>query len=242
MNDSMDIMPVIEIVGDQSSNLNSNQIEEARSFLSCIGNFCGANADLDSGCHKTVEQLETLWKAHLIQKNLPIPQRIHPYLVVNEKHGRGLHRTINGVMQYCGNVNYFCKSCNMVYSRRTGDVRPDEKASYQARKSHEVRPKFRNEIKRYLMTNTHACYTEIMNKWSGTAEFKSTQETLENAYKQEFDVTLDEIDIAEYGIKCGYKKCNGIHIIIKDEPPMVGVTRADVDVFLKEQFHKLSKS
>ena len=229
----------IEILGEQSSNLNSVQIEEARAYLSSIGNFCGANSDGNIGCHKTVEALETLWKASVIQRNIPIPERIHPFLVVNEKQGRGLHRLVNGVREYCGNVNYFCKSCNMVYNRRTiSDIKPDEKSTYQSRKSHEVRPKFRTKIKRHLMTHTHACYAEIMNKWSGDPDFKSTQETLENAYKQEFDVTLDEIDIAEYGIECEYKKCNGTHIIIKGEPPMVGLTKADVDKFISEKLSK----
>ncbi len=230
-----DFLPEIEIIGTQESNLNGKQIDSARSFLSNVyGNVCGAGCDLTTGCGRSPSELETLWKAKFIQKNLPIPERKAPFLIVNEKKGRGLHRTVNGKFDAFGNVNYFCKTCNMIYDRRMGDIKVTEKATatFQARKSHEVRPRFKTELPEYLKRNTHGCFNEIMNKWSD--EYICSQELLKNTYDQIFDLIVDEIEIVDFGIKCEYGKCNGTHIIIKGEPPVVDMTKQDLDVFLSE--------
>jgi len=228
-----EFLPEIDVVGEQNSNLNGKQIEEARSLLSTMfGNYCGAGCDIKTGCGKTVEELKTLWKAGFIQKNLPIPNRVAPFLIVNEKKGRGLHRTINGRRDDYGNINYFCKSCNMIYDRRSGDIKADEKATFQSRKSHEIRPRFKNELPTFLKENSHACFNEVMNKWSN--EYVCSQELLKNAYDQMFDIVVDEINTNDFGIQCGYGKCNGTHIIIKGEPPIVDLTKQDLDTFLRE--------
>lgn len=227
---------IIEIVGEQTTNLNNEHIEEARSFLTtAFGNYCGANSDFGEGCQKNVEQLELLWRAEFIRKNEPVPERKHPFLVVNEKKGRGLHREVNGVFQYCGNVNYFCKSCNMIYSRRIDDVVSEANVSYNVMKSKRVRVPFINKLKTFLIHNTHVCQKEVFNKWSRADEFRTTQETVQNAYDQYFDIIFDEIEIAEYGIKCRYKKCNGTHIIIKGEPPVFTKEVLDQVAFGKDQ-------
>lgn len=237
--DDNEIIPVVNVLGEQESNLNAVQIEEARSFLSsAYGLYCGAGADYHEGCNRDVTQLKTLWESDFIRKNKQIPKRSHPFLVINEKKGRGLHREINGKYQYCGNVNFLCKSCNMIYSRRTDDMFDSTNASYNVKKSKRVRLPFRNKIRHHLIQNTHACMKEIFNKWSGNDEFKTTQETLQNAYDQEFDVSLDEIDVGEYGIDCKYKKCNGTHIIIKGEPPVMSKEVRDNIAFSKETTEK----
>src|SRR3990167_2140644 len=222
-----------ENFGTQKSNLNSDQIEEARCFLSQIyGNFCGAGAEQGKGCGKTVEELEMLWKSEYLRKNQKSPLRKHPFLFINEKQGNGLHRIINNKMEYCGNVCYYCKSCNMIFDRRTGDIKPDERATFQARKSHEVRPKFKNALRDHLSKFGNICYKACINKWSCSDEFKCSQDTLEEAFRQEFDRTLDLINIAEYGIECNYKMCTGEHIILKGFKPTV--KESDYNKFLEE--------
>ena len=245
-----EFLPQIDTVGEQTTNLNSKQIEGARSFLSnMFGNYCGAGCDLKSGCGRTIPQLTTLWEAGFIQKNQQIPKRKTPFLIVNEKKGRGLHRQINGKRDDYGNVNYFCKSCNMIYDRRSGDIRVDEKATFQARKSHEVRPRFKNDLTEYLKEHSHGCFTEIMNKWSNSDEYKCSQELLKQAYDQIFDIVVDEIQTSDFDIKCKYGKCNGVHIIIKGEPPIMNMTKQDLNAFIDEmkerhkdeQFEKSNK-
>jgi hypothetical protein len=228
-----EFLPQIDVIGEQNTNLNSIQIEQARSFLSSVyGNYCGAGCDLRTGCGKNVQQLETLWQAGFIQKNQPIPKRVAPFLIVNEKKGRGLHRLVNGKRDDFGNVNYFCKSCNMIYDRRSGDIQVFEKATFQARKSHEIRPKFKNELAEFLKENTHGCFNEIMNKWSD--EYKCSQELLKQAYDQIYDIVIDEIQTVDYDIRCKYGKCNGTHIIIKGEPPVINLSKQDLNAFLDE--------
>lgn len=46
--------PEIIVIGNQTTTLNRRQTDEARCYLSYIGNFCGANADDNKGCGKTV--------------------------------------------------------------------------------------------------------------------------------------------------------------------------------------------
>lgn len=248
----------IEVAGTQSTNLNNREIEESRCFISKVkGLFCGANADSGKGCGKTVNDLKTIWEADLIkQKKKPckcefvhIPTstnqrqpnkcpeckgviRIQPFLFVNEKQGNGLHRYIDEVFEYCGNVCFYCKSCNMIYDRKHGDIKPGEKATYQARKSHEVRPKFVNTLEDYLAPNMHICFKDCINRWSGMEMFKCSQETLENAFWQFYDVKFSLIDALEYGINCEYRKCDGNHIILKGHPPIV--KKRDIDAFKEE--------
>ena len=216
--------------GSQYSNLNAGQIEEGRCFLSYIGNVCGANCDHGEGCHRNVDELKTLWEAEFIQKKQPIPIRKQPFLFVNEKKGYGLHRYLDGKFQYCGNINYFCKSCNMLYNRRVGDLTP-EKKSFETIKSHEVRPKFKNELASFLGKYVDICKKACINKWSGREDYNCSQQLLYNALDQELGKIFDLIDKYEYGIKCNYIKCDGQHIIMIGNPPTV---KTDYQAFLDE--------
>lgn len=232
------------IVYFQESNLNAIQQEEGRCFLSQVfGNYCGANGD-GSGCARTAVELYKIWEAEQIKKGFKVCdcswinqsnnkikkcpncsgiRRTHPLLVVNEKFGNGLHLKIDGVKFYCKNINYFCKSCNMRYYRKSGDVKTQESASFESRKSHEVRPLFVNKLKQYLIYHTHICSNECINKWSGSEEFKCSQQVLSHALYQNLDITFDLIEIEKYGIKCNYVLCNQKHIIIKGEEPTISL-------------------
>ncbi len=226
----------VEIDGFLNTNMNNIYREEGRCFLSAIGNYCGSNSDNGEGCTKSVPDLELIWKAKFLEKNLPIPERKTPYLFVNEKLGRGLHRSVDGIFEYCGNVNYFCKSCNMIYSRRTGDVQENEiaNAGFQARKSHEVRPLLKNKIVRYLVNNTHVCKKIVTHNWSDDDEFKCSPQLMIDTLEQIRNKTISYIYIIDYGIKCPSEICDGIHIIIFGEPPMPSVSKQDLDAFIKE--------
>lgn len=224
---------IARLHGDQNSKLNSNQIQEARCFLSQLhGRFCGAGTDNGEGCGKSVDDLELIWKAGFITRNEKIPERVHPFLVINEKNGYGLHRYLDGKFDYCGNVNYFCKSCNMIYNRRSGRVQQGETTTYQSRTSNKIRPKFKNELRDTLAKSEHVCYKACINKWSGRDDYACSQELLENAFDQEYDVVFDLIDTEQHKIKCGYKKCNGQHIVLKGFIPK---PKSDFDAFFDEQ-------
>ena len=248
----------ITILGNQYSTLNQKQIDEARCYLSHIGNYCGANADDNKGCGKTVLELDTLYKAELIKQGKKICQcniiyskktpakcnactgviRIHPFLQINEKNGRGLHRVLvfndgsENYQQY-GNTCYYCKSCNMKFDRHKGDIKPSESATFHARKSHEVRPKFKNELVDFLVKHSEICYKAMLNKWSNRTDYKCSQDLLESAFDQILDVKVSLIEISEYKMKCDYAKCNGYHVILKDEDPVKIIK--DYDVFINEK-------
>jgi len=241
----MDNVEII-VLGNQYTTLNQKQIEEARCYLSFIGNYCGANADDVKGCSKTVAELETLYKAELIKIGKKICQcnskadhrrihakcsnckgaiRTHPFLLINEKNGNGLHRMItfadtSEVYELYGNVCYYCKSCNMKYDRRKGDIKSSESATFQARKSHTIRPKFKNEMLDFLAKYKEICYKAMINKWSGRDDYRCSQDLLESAFDQELDKTVTLIEISEFGIKCDYPKCNGYHVTLYDEDPI----------------------
>ena len=162
-----------------------------------------------------------------------MPERKHPFLVVNEKYGYGLHRFLDEKFDYGGNVNYFCKSCNMIFNRRSGSISTNETTTFQSRKSHSIRPKFKNELRDVLAKTEHICYKAIINKWSGRDDYNCSQELLENAFDQEFDTVFDLIDVSQFDLDCKYPKCNGNHICLKGIPPTK--KQSDFDAFSKEQ-------
>lgn len=210
----------VVLAGDQNSNLNQKQIDLARSYLTtAFGNYCGAGSDNGEGCGRTVQQLKTIWEAKYLQRNEQVPFRQQPFLVVNEKYGYGLDRfNEHGKLQMFGNVNYYCRSCNMMYNRRSSGISGNEKTTYQSRKSHEVRPAFKNDLLVHLDKCVHTCLKATINKWSGH-RYNCSQELLENALDQELDVTIDLIDTQQFSISCDYPKCNGTHIIRKNVYP-----------------------
>ena len=234
---------VVESFGTQTSNLNNDQITEGRCFLSQIyGCYCGAGADYGKGCQKTVIELELIWKADLIKKGKKICEcsfvalgklhrekfnkcpdckgiiRQQPFLVVNEKIGNGLHLIINDILEKYANINYFCKSCNMIFDRKRGDINSNERNTAQFRKSHQVRPKFKNEMRDYLAKFNEICYKGMINKWSGRDDYNCSQEVLEDAFDQELQVSVDMFNISEFGMECNYKKCSGEHVKLINYP------------------------
>ncbi len=66
----------IVIEGNQTTNLNSRQQNEARCYFSYLLNgrehHCGLNADYNKGCKKTVSELNTIWEAKQISKGKKI--------------------------------------------------------------------------------------------------------------------------------------------------------------------------
>jgi len=122
----------------------------------------------------------------------------------------------------------------MRYYRKSGDIQTQESASFESRKSHEVRPLFKNKLKQYLIRHTHICSNECINKWSGSEEFQCSQQVLQHALYQEMDVVFDLIEIEKYGIKCNYPLCNGKHIIIKGEEP--SITLDDYNAYFQQKF------
>lgn len=159
-------------------------------------------------------------------------------MLINEKNGRGLHRVIlfeDGTESFeiYGNVCYYCKSCNMKFDRRKGDIKPSETATFHARKSHDIRPRFKNEMLDFLAKNREICYKAMINKWSGRDDYRCSQDLLESSFDQELDRTVSLIEISEYNLKCNYIKCNGYHVILKGEDP-VKVVR-DYDAFMDEK-------
>lgn len=69
-------MTEIVIEGNQNSNLNSRQQNEARSFFASKLNgrefFCGLNSDFNKGCNKSITELLTIWEAKQISKGKKI--------------------------------------------------------------------------------------------------------------------------------------------------------------------------
>ena len=251
----------ITVLGNQYTTLNQRQIEEVRCYLSFIGNYCGANADDNKGCGKSVAELKTLYNAELIKNGKKICQcsnsntnpkkripakcpdckgiiRTHPFLLINEKNGNGIHRVLvfedsSEIYELYGNVCYYCKSCNMKFDRRKGDIKPSESATFHARKSHDIRPKFKNEMLDFLSKYREICYKAMINKWSGRDDYKCSQDLLESAFDQELDRTISLIEISEFKIKCNYPKCNGYHVILYGEDPIKIVS--DYETYINEK-------
>lgn len=200
----------------RSSNLNEREIDEARVYLRNLADFqgvpiyCGLNADDGTGCKKVVKILEQEWIAERKRKNRSI-ERKQPFLVINEKRGNGLH-TINRItkkISYCGNINYYCYSCNKIYKKRTVKIiDPDEPYS---NKKTVVRTIFKNDLLDFLRKNKEICKNACINKWSN--KYDCAQSLLEKSLAQ-----IDEIDILivysnDWGFDCHYPRCDGEHII-----------------------------
>jgi len=180
-------------------------------------------------CYKTVNELNVFYiaKKELQGKK---PNRIRPYLLVQEKYGRGLHAVdpqTNELIKF-GNIEFNCYSCNQKYYKHTSDVKSTDTPTYQARKSQAVRPKFKNLLTNTLAKAEHICYKACMNKWSSDSVFQCSQDLLESSFQQEYDIIWEFIDE-----ECDYEYCNGKHIILKDKPPIRN--KSDYQVFLDEQ-------
>ena len=200
----------------RSSNLNEREIDEARKFLDFLAStqkvpvYCGLNTDDNTGCKKVVQILEQEWITERRRKNKPIDRK-QPYLVINEKRGKGIHSINKKSKQfrYCGNVNYYCYSCNRIYKKRpVQTVDPDEPYS---NKKTVIRTIFKNELLGFLRINKEICKKACINKWSN--RYDCAQTLLEKALEQIDDIDVIIIDSLEWGIDCHYPRCDGDHII-----------------------------
>lgn len=200
----------------QNSNLNSKQISEAKRFLHSLSPiaYCGLNADGSKGCGRVESKIKQDWFDEQRRKGNPNPKRTKPFLIINEKQGRGLHRKLNGKFDYCGNICYYCYTCNAILDKGTKSlIVPDDEDTYTSRKSRAVRPKFKRELVNHLIKFKEICYMGCINKWSGLEDYDCSQETLRNAFNQILDVKVILVDKDEYGFDCNYPKCNSEHII-----------------------------
>lgn len=201
---------------DRDSHLNSIEIEEARCYLTFIAKgsepFCGLNADDGKGCGKTVSKLTEDW---IIKKKLKGDSldRKHPFLVINEKSGFGLHRYKNKQMEYCGNINYYCYSCNQKEKRIDSNVQVDPHAGYSNTKSRKVRPKFKQVLLDQIIKFGDICEESCVNKWSDTDMFDCAQKLLRESINQLIDRRILRVKKDEWGFKCEYSMCSGFHLI-----------------------------
>ncbi len=207
---------------ERDTHLNSREIEEARNFLTFLAKgsepYCGLNADLMKGCGKNITVLKNEWISIRNSKNKSI-ERKRPYLVINEKHGFGLHRYVgNGKLEYCGNVNYYCYSCNKFEIRRESNIQVEATGSYSNKKSRKVRPKFKEELLNHLTNSGDICEEACVNKWSDTEMFDCAQKLLKECITQLMDSKILRVKKSEWGFDCQYSLCSDYHLIhIKKE-------------------------
>ena len=201
---------------DRDSHLNSLEIEEARCYLRFLTNgsepYCGLNADIGKGCGKSLTKLIEEWivKRKLKGESL---ERKHPFLVINEKSGYGLHRFIEKKLQYCGNINYYCYSCNQKEKRIESNVQVDPHAGYSNTKSRKVRPKFKQILIDHIIKFEDMCEEGCINKWSDSDMFDCAQKLLRESINQLIDHKLIRVKKDEWGFECNYSMCSGWHLI-----------------------------
>ncbi len=205
---------------NRDSKLNAKEIEEARCFLTFLAKrsepYCGQNTDESKkGCGKPISRLYLEWVA---KRNLEGRDLIrkHPLLVINEKKGFGLHRYRNGNFDYCGNINFFCYSCNQKEKREYSNIKTEKSDGYSNIKSRKVRPAFKEKLKDHLVKHGDICEEACVNKWSNSEDFDCAQKLLKECISQMMDTEINQIKILDYGIECHYSLCNGFHLIHAD--------------------------
>ncbi len=208
------------IVSERDSKLNEREIDEARSYLGFLANhsepYCGLNRDNDGkGCNKTISNLYMEW---VVKRNLEGKDLIRkkPLLVINEKTGYGLHRYKDGKLEYCGNINYYCNSCNKKDRREDSNVQVDAHAGYSNTKSRKVRPKFKEILEDHLIKFGDICEEGCVNKWSDTGMFDCAQKLLRESINQLMDHRILRVQKDEWGFECNYSLCNGWHLIHRE--------------------------
>jgi len=212
------------------SHLNGREITKAKEWLynesmRRYGKYCCWH------CFKSRKQLEDLWMAKRTLEGKPT-RRDKPYLIIQEVNGRGLH-TVNPKtheVNLYGNVGLTCFSCNAKFCKHTGDIKANDNPTYQARKSQNIRPKFKNFLQNTLAKAEHICYKAMINKWSSDSFFQCSQDLLEAAFQQEYDIVWEFYDLDE---ECGYEFCNGKHVILKNQRPIK--PKSDYEAFLDER-------
>lgn len=201
---------------ERQSKLNAKEIEEARCYFTFLAKgsepYCGLNADNQKGCGKPVTKLYLDWVAKRNVEGKSI-QRKKPVLEVNEKKGYGLHRFKEGKFEYCGNVNYYCNSCNRKELRDGSTVQVDAHAGYSNTKSRKVRPKFKETLLEHLIKFGDICEEGCVNRWSDTDMFDCAQKLLRESISQLMDHKIIRIKKDEWGFDCQYSQCSGMHLI-----------------------------
>ena len=192
------------------------EIEEARCYLTFLANgsepYCGLNADIGKGCGKSLSKLIEEWTIKQNLKNKKI-ERKHPFLVINEKSGYGLDRYKEGILEYCGNVNYYCFSCNQKEKRIESNVQVDPHAGYSNTKSRKVRPTFKKLLIDTLIKFEETCEEAVINKWSDSNMFDCAQKLLRESINQLIDHKIFRVKKDEWGFYCDYSMCSGWHLI-----------------------------
>lgn len=201
---------------NRDSKLNTREIEEARVYLRFLSKgsepFCGLNADDQKGCGKPITKLYLEWVAKRNLQGKDIIRK-NPLLVVNEKKGYGLHRYRDGRFDYCGNVNYFCYSCNRKEKREDSTVQVDAHAGYSNTKSRKVRPKFKETLLEHLIKFGDICEEGCVNRWSDTDMFDCAQKLLRESVSQLLDHKIFRVKKDDWGFDCKYSMCSGMHLI-----------------------------
>lgn len=201
---------------ERTSKLNASEIEEARCYLRFLAKgsvpYCGLNSDDSKGCGKNITKLQDEWNIKQKFKKKE-SKRIKPFLVINEKKGYGLHRYKNGNLEYCGNTNYFCFSCNAIEKREGSNVIVDANAGYSNTKSRKVRPLFKEKLLEHLAKLGDICEEGCVNKWSDTGMFDCAQKLLRESIGQLIDHRVLRVNKLDYGFECEYSMCSGMHLV-----------------------------
>lgn len=202
---------------ERETHLNAREIEEARNYLNYLTKgsepYCGLNADFNNGCGKNITRLESEWVSMRNSKNKSLDRK-RPFLVINEKKGYGLHRYLgNKMLEYCGNVNYYCYSCNRFENRRKSKIRVEEDATYSNKKSKSVRPKFKENLLKHLVRYGDICEEACVNKWSDSEEYDCAQQLLKSCVSQMIDKYIIRVLKSDYGFDCKYTLCSDYHLI-----------------------------
>lgn len=188
-------------------------------------------------CRKTIQELREKWEATQILAGDSTHRKM-PYLTIQEKNGRGVDTIdpdTDEIIPF-GNVEWACWSCQQKYFTINDPIMPDLKSSYQARKGKPVRRAFKKHLTNELTKQSHVCYKAIINKWTGETMFDCSQDLLESAFDSYFDVIwkLEDVDkLIPEDEECGYKKCNGKHVVFSEK--YLREKKSDFDVFEEEQ-------
>ncbi len=217
----------------RSSNLNQREIDEARCFLNSLASsqgippYCGLNADGNTGCKKIIRILEQEW-IQSRKRSRKSTVRKQPYLVINEKRGKGLHTIdrLSKKINHYANVNYYCFSCNRINKKKLVLV-VDKDEPYSNKKT-KIRNIFKNDLLSYLRKEQEICKIACINKWSDM--YDCAQSLLEKSLAQIDDKDVIIVQKSDWGFDCHYPNCNGEHIITFDKihQPLPIVTDLDV--------------
>jgi len=216
----------------RTSNLNQKEIKEGNEYLDKIqreklGDAWNSEDDYYCDyCAKTQKFLKLEWEKMNIEREmngLPRIERNMPYLLVNELKGKGLHlheRIKNKLIRHpFKNINRACFSDNRKYHGTIEEVDLDKaNLPLPVKISRDAKKAMWRLVDNVHTTATHLCYVGC------TYGYSEALNIMPSKLQEYLDIRIvngkyDLIIIREFGIECNNPKCDGQHLIKKDNPP-----------------------